>query len=73
MIEISLHGFERAKERYSLNKNSFKRLVEKGFELGKRPSDFKGRFRKYLDKLSIEHCTTPVVYGEFILFFRVKN
>ena len=69
MIEISLHAIIRAKERYKLNKNSFTKLAEKAFKEGRRPKDFRGRFRKYLDKLSIEHNTTPVVFGEYLFFF----
>ena len=35
MIEISQHAYDRASERYSLNRKSFTRLAEKAFEQGK--------------------------------------
>lgn len=68
-MEITAHCYQRAKERYSLNKDSFDRLAEKAFNEGKKPKDFKGRIRKYIDKLGREHNTTPIVFGEYLFFF----
>ena len=68
-MEITKHCYQRAKERYSLNKDSFERMVVKAIELGKKPTDFKGRIRKYLDKMTNEHNTVPVIFGEYLFFF----
>lgn len=69
MIEISQHTYERAQERYSLNRKSFTRLVQKAFEQGKRQNDLKGKFKRYVSYLAKEYKSTPVVFGEFLFFF----
>ena len=68
-MEITQHAYDRARERLGLNKNSFERLVEKALISGRKANTFKGIIKKYLDKLSITYKTSPVVYGEYLLFF----
>lgn len=68
-MKISQHAYERARERLGLNKKSFDRLVEKALISGRKANMFKGTIRKYFDKLSIQYKTSPVVYGEYLLFF----
>lgn len=69
MIEISQHAYDRALERYSLNRKSFTRLVEKAFEQGKRQNDLKGKFKRYVSYLAKEYKSSPIVFGEFLFFF----
>lgn len=68
-MEITQHAYDRARERLGLNKNSFDRLVEKTLISGRKANTFKGTIRKYFDRLSIIYKTSPVVYGEYLLFF----
>jgi hypothetical protein len=46
-----------------------KSLVEKALISGRKANTFKGTIRKYFDKLAIQYKTSPVVYGEYLLFF----
>ena len=68
-MEITQHAYDRARERLGLNKKSFKKMVERALISGRKVNTFKGTIKKYLDKLSITYKTSPVVYGEYILFF----
>lgn len=70
MIEITKHAFNRAKERYGLNKKSFKRLAEKAYDLGKRQNDLKGKLKKYVSYLAKEYKSVPILYGSFLYFFK---
>lgn len=69
MIEITEHAYDRALERYSLNRKSFTRLAQKAFEQGKRQNDLKGKFKRYVSYLAKEYKSTPIVFGEFLFFF----
>lgn len=68
-MEISNHCFERAKERYSLNKESFQRLVGKALIEGRGQNDLKGNLKKYIGNLAKQYKAKTIIYGEFILFF----
>ena len=70
MIEITEHAYDRAIERYSLNRKSFTRLAQKAFEKGKKQSDLKGKFKRYVNYLAKEYKSTPIVFGEFLFFFK---
>jgi len=70
MIQISLHAYDRAKQRYGLSEKSFKRLAEKAYDLGKRQTDLKGKLKKYVCYLAKEYKSVPVLYGTFLYFFK---
>ena len=73
MIEISQHAYDRASERYSLNRKSFTRLAQKAFEQGKRQNDLKGKFKRYVSYLAKEYKSSPIVFVEFLFFFNGKK
>lgn len=69
MSLLTKHGKERAGERVGLNAGAAERMARRTLERGRRPADVSGRLRRYLDSLSIEHGTTPVIYGEHVYCF----
>jgi hypothetical protein len=69
MSLLTKHGKERAGERVGLDTKATERMARRVLERGKRPADTAGRLRRYLDSLSIEHGTTPIVYGEHVYCF----
>lgn len=70
MIEITEHAYLRANERLNLGKDSFTRLAEKAFDVGKKQKDLKGKLKKYVSFLAKEYKSVPIIYGEFLFFFR---
>jgi len=66
------HAYKRAKERLGWKKKVLDKMMLKAFDHGIRHKDAKGSFRKYLNKLWLEHkfCNNVRVYGENIFFFK---
>lgn len=73
MSQLTKHGQERLRKRLGLNKKAMERSFQSALEKGKRTSEFKGRFRKYLDAISQEYRTTPVIYGQNIYIVNKEN
>jgi hypothetical protein len=72
MIKLSHHAILRGKERLSLNKGSFTRLVEKAASTGLKREDCRGRLKKYLDALYKDYEADNIrIFGEVIYF--IKN
>lgn len=71
-MELTQHAIDRSKERLNLNKQSLSRLAEKALKTGKKYSECKGKLRKYLDKLWLNHktCNNPRIRGEVLFLFK---
>ncbi|MEM0994068.1 MAG: hypothetical protein AAF847_06855 [Bacteroidota bacterium] len=65
------HAYERAKGRLSWKKRTLDRMMLKAYQEGKTHGQTKGKLRKYLDKLYLEHKTAnnTRIYGEVIYLF----
>lgn len=74
MIVITDHAYERADERLSLRKDSFKRLAEKAYEEGIAHSQMKGRLYRYCEKVFHAHRTANniKIHGENIFLFNLN-
>lgn len=74
-IYITLHGFDMGKERLSLSKEPFRKLVVKAFNEGIRHADTKGRLKKYIDCLYLKHekGNNIRIYGENVFIFHNRN
>jgi hypothetical protein len=72
-VIISNHGYLRAKERFSLSKESIEKVSQRAFEKGLDRKDFKdGSLGRHLDDLFDRHKVADKVriYGDAIFFFR---
>lgn len=49
---ITKHSVKRIRQRLGLNKKAVEKLAGEAFELGRKPGDYSGSMRKYLDWLS---------------------
>lgn len=52
MVGITHHGFQRCRKRFGLAKNEIPSAVEAAFHNGLINTDFRGRFKGYLDRLA---------------------
>ena len=68
-IAISNHAFERAKERLSLNPQSFIRMVNKAYRNGIDEKEFTGAFAIFMSDLKAGREQEVKVYGTFIYIF----
>lgn len=69
MGKVTYHARDRVKKRMGLPKRLTNQLAAEALELGSRQADFKGSFRRYLDKLGIIHHTSPVVHKGYVFIF----
>jgi hypothetical protein len=69
--EISLHGFERGKERLSLTKRAVKRLAQRALDLGISHREATGPLKRYLDGLFLAHMkgNNIRIYAETVFIF----
>lgn len=72
-MRVSEHAAERAKERAGLSLSAVTRLATRALERGVRPKDVSGNARAWLDRLSLEHRSSTVVYGAFAFVFGHHN
>lgn len=63
------HAEKRIKQRSAYSKKDTARLADEARKQGRKAGEFKGLFRKYLDKLGIQWQTTPIVYKHMIFIF----
>lgn len=70
-ITISNHAYDRAKERLGFDKKATDKMAVLAYGHGTKHGDAKGRLKKYIDKLFLEHRTAnnTRVYGEAIYLF----
>ena len=70
-IEITEHAYERAKERFSLNKAALERFANSAYKNGIKQSDTVGQLKKYIAKLWHKYKTANNIriYGEIIFIF----
>lgn len=69
-VHVTEHAFDRGKERLGLSRSAMERQASRVFEVGRKPRDFKGRFRRYLDGLQITHRSNGIrVHGETVFVF----
>ena len=71
-MTITLHAFDRAKERLSWDNEALKHTAAKAFVDGLTHSQAKGRLRKYVDGLWLQYksANNIKIYGEVVFFFR---
>jgi hypothetical protein len=62
---LTEHGKQRLKERGGKSK----RELELAIERGKKPSEFNGRFKRYLDYKSITHKHSMLIYNNKIFVY----
>lgn len=70
---ITNHGEHRMRKRLGLPKRTVDKEFTKALESGKYQKDFTGRFRKYLDRKSIENKSRPIVYKHNIYWVNTNN
>lgn len=73
--KLTQHSKMRAKERLGIKKKSFQRQANRALEFGLVHSDFKGRFKKFLDALYFKYKTAGAVrvYGEHVYLFTTED
>jgi hypothetical protein len=73
-VKVTAHGELRLRKRLKLPERALERTARNAYLRGKRASDFKGRFRKYLEylhrkNLPLHGNVDIAVYGENIFIF----
>lgn len=63
------HAAQRLKQRTAYGKGDAERMATEALENGRHAKEFKGGFRKYLDKISMQYHTSPIVYKGSIYIF----
>lgn len=72
-MRVTRHGEDRVRQRLGLPKRIVDKYVASALESGRSQADFKGAFRKHLDRLGIENHTRPIVHNGFIWIFGADN
>lgn len=68
--QVTLHAYERAKERLSLSKKSLDRLVEKALKFGVKETETKAKLKKYLEEQFKPYPDSHArIYGEVLFIF----
>lgn len=68
-VIITDHSVIRASQRLGLNKSALVRTAQLALDGGIGAGCYSGSFRRYLDKLSIDHRSTQRIHGKFIFCF----
>lgn len=70
-MHLTQHSVERGSERTGLNPKAFQRLAGIALERGRRPAEFRGRFRRFLDGLYLRerNADNVRVHGEYVYLF----
>lgn len=66
--DITAHGEKRLRKRLGISKTAVKRDFERALKDGKRHGEFKGSFKRYLDKYGAFYRSLAIVYGNTIYF-----
>jgi len=71
VAKVCKHGLKQCVKRLGLKKKAVKGLVEKAYEFGLGQKDFRGKFKRYLDKLYFSEgsANTVKVYNQYLFFF----
>lgn len=73
MTGITDHGEKRMRKRLGLSKNSLDKSFGDALLYGRKPHEFKGRFKKFLDGKAMVHHAQPIVYGQNIYWVSGKG
>lgn len=69
-ITLTNHAIERARERCRWNEETMRKMSTKARTQGIGLNDVSGKLHRYLYKLTMQHQTETVIYGEHIFAFR---
>lgn len=73
-VHITLHAYDRAKERLGWKKRTLDRMITTVVEKGLQHSEMKGNLHKWASEQFRAHKATDLrVYGEFCFFFKGSN
>lgn len=59
-VSTTIHADKRARQRIGIKDPS--KIFEDALIYGFKPDEAKGQFKKYIDKMSIKHRSTPIIY-----------
>lgn len=68
-MKVTKHGDKRVRQRIGIPRKAVEKLSVAARADGRKPADFTGSFRKYLDWTSREYMSTPLVYHGYIWAF----
>lgn len=68
-IELTNHAIDRARERCRWNEDTMRKMATKARAEGIGLNQVKGQLHRYLYKLTMQHRTETVIYGEHIFAF----
>lgn len=70
-LVITKHAYQRGKERIGLDVKAFELIVMKAYLTGKRHSEAKGEFKKYINSLYVtyKNANNIRIYGQHIYLF----
>lgn len=70
-VIITLHAYERAKDRLGLDKNQVNKIATKAFYQGMTHKQSSGKLKKYLDKLWLNYrrCNNVRIYKDNVFLF----
>ena len=69
-ITLTNHAIDRARERCRWNEETMHKMATKARSEGIGLNQVKGQLHRYLYKLTMQHKTETVIYGEHIFAFR---
>lgn len=71
-MEITIHAYEKAKERFKWKNKVLDKMALKALNEGMSHKDTKSRLNKYISRKwkMYKHCNNTRIYGENIYFFK---
>ncbi len=73
-IKISIHGYERLKERNGWNRKTADRMIKRIYFNGSHPDDLRGFIKQWIERKGFGDSETNeyIVYGDYIYIFKNK-
>lgn len=68
-MNVTAHAEKRMRKRLGLKKSCVDKSFGDALLYGRKLMEFKGGFKRYLDKGSIEHHSQPIIYNQNIYWY----